>query len=238
MKALVVSLALLLGLVGGVGAAELDDLALRIAGGAALAGKVARGPAREFDEGARRFEELVRRGAPRKEVEKAWRRARSSYVALRNANRGGSDARLAFLLTHLDADATAIDRIVGTGGGDDGKDSSGTARTLSLIRTEVCFGKNATERRCPEARDSLSFRLPSDVSAIRRIDVEWRDFGRDAKGEVYVDDRLVWSEDVNKDWDGDGKKLNLAVRGRPRITLRSSNGDPIWIRKLTVEVVD
>jgi hypothetical protein len=239
MKALFLSLALLASAVTprAVAAAEIDDLAARLAGGAKLAAGVARGPADAFEERARRFADVVRRGAPRRDVESAWHRTRTSYLALRSANRNASDDRWRFLLGHLDTDVAAIDRIVGTGRADE-SDSDGTTRTLSLLRSEVCVGRNPTDRRCPEPRDVLSFRLPRDASAIRRIDVEWRDFGRDAKGEVYVDDRLVWREDVNKDWDGDGKKLDLEVRGRSRITIRSSNGDPIWIRKLTVEVVD
>lgn len=241
MKALFLLLAILFAgaaLPPGAAADEIADLAARFAGGASLAAGIGRGPGDELDERARRFADTVRRGAPRRDVESAWHRARKSYLALRSANRRGSDERWMFLVDHLDADVAAIDRIVGTGRADDLGDSEGRTRTISLIRSEACVGRNATERRCPNGRDAISFRLPGEVSSIRRIDVEWRDFGRGAKGEVYVDDRLVWSEDVNKDWDADGKKLDLAVRGRSRVTIRSSNGDPIWIRKLTVQVID
>ena len=240
MKPLFLSLALLLAASAtprAVAADEIHDLAARLAGGAELAADVARGPADAFADRARRFADTVRRGAQRRDVESAWHRARTTYLALRSANRNASEDRWSFLVEHLDTDVAAIDRIVGAGRADE-SDADASTRTVSLVRSEVCVGKNPTDRRCPEARDSLSFRLPRDVSAIRRVDVEWRDFGRDAKGEVYVDDRLVWREDVNKDWDADGKKLDLEVRGRSRITIRSSSGDPIWIRKLTVQVVD
>lgn len=216
------------------------EVAERIAGGASLVGGSGGGRAGdEFAERAARFADAVRQGAAQKDVVSEWRRVKKAYRAVRRGGERSRDARWSFLVSHLDEDVAVVDRALGNVVGDDSDDGgSGEARTISLLRSEACIGTNSGEHACRNGKQTVTFALPRGTTGLRRIDAEWRDYGRSANAEVYLDDRLVWREDVNKDWDGDGKDLNLRTSGRSTITIRSSNGDPIWIRKLTVEVID
>ena len=104
-----------------------------------------------------------------------------------------------------------------------------------FVQSEVCIGTNRVgPRPCPAARETLTFRLPRDARVVRKIDAVWRDHGRGAKAQVYVDDRFVWETDVAKDWDPDGRELDLRVGSGSTITVRST-GDPVWLRSLDVE---
>jgi len=222
------------------GAAEptLREAAERVAGGASLVGGSGGGRGgEEFSSAAARFADAVRNNAAKKDVAKEWRRVKKSYRAIRRDGERSRDPRWSFLISHLDEDVAVVDRSLGDVG-EDGDGGTGEPRTISLLRSEACIGTNAGEHACKNSRQTVTFALPRGTTGIRRIDAEWRDYGRSANAEVYLDDRMVWREDVNKDWDGDGKDLNLRTTGRSTITLRSSNGDPIWIRKLTVEVVE
>jgi hypothetical protein len=111
------------------------------------------------------------------------------------------------------------------------------ARSISFIDHESCVGTRKSDRQCATPRESLTFRIPREVAVINRLDGEWRDFGRGSNAEIYVNDRLVWRSDVNKDWDGDGTALNVRVAPGSTLTVRSSTGDPIWIRRLTAETL-
>jgi hypothetical protein len=241
--ALLLVLALLLGfLVVPSGAADraIRAVAERIAGGAALMQEVDRDrPIDEFYDRARRFADLTARSTGHGNVSEEWRRLRSAYKAARKEARRGREEGWRFLVSHLDEDFAAGDRLIGGRAGDEpSSPGTGEARKLSLIRSEVCVGRNRTDHSCPSRRDALTFTLPRDVAAIRRFDTEWRDFGANGNGELYINDKLLWREDVNKDWDGDGRDLNLRVPAGSVITIRSANGDPIWIRKLTLDVLE
>ena len=239
---LLLALALLLAfLVAPSGAADrnLRAVAERIADGAALMQDVDRDRAiDEFHDRARRFADLTRGSTGRGNVPEEWRRLRAAYKAARKEARRGREEGWRFLVTHLDEDFAAGDRLVADVAGGEPPASGTEARKLSLIRSETCIGRNRTDHSCPNRKDALTFTLPRDVAAIRRFDTEWRDFGANGNGELYINDRLVWREDVNKDWDGDGRDLNLRVPKGSVITMRSANGDPIWIRKLTVDVLE
>ena len=52
-----------------------------------------------------------------------------------------------------------------------------------------------------------------------------------------MNDRLIWRADVARNWDGDSKSLDVRVPTGSTLTVRSSNGDPIWIRRLTAETL-
>ena len=218
----------------------LRTLAEHVVGGASLMRELGRDESFDrFYEEAVRFADLARGETGPGDAEEQWRRVRSAYRATRRTTRRSKDDGWRFLIVHLEEDLAAGDRLLrGRGGAEKPSAGTGEPRRLSLIRSETCFGRTETAHTCPNRRDSLTFALPRDVAVIRRFDVEWRDHGADAKGELYVNDRLVWREDVNKDWDGDGKDLNLRLAAGSVITLRSSNGDPVWVRKLTVDVLD
>lgn len=106
---------------------------------------------------------------------------------------------------------------------------------LSLIDEETCIGSARSANACATPRDALTFPIPAEVDIINRLDVEWRDFGHGADAEVYVNDRLVWRSDVDEDWDVDGEALAVRIPNGSTLTVRSSTGDPIWIRHLTIE---
>ncbi|MGH7805260.1 MAG: hypothetical protein ACREQJ_13010 [Candidatus Binatia bacterium] len=231
---------LLLTVAVSAGAADrnLRVVAERIVGGAALMREIDRDrPIDEFYDRARRFADLARGSTGRGDVSEEWRRLRSSYRTARKEARRGREEGWSFLTSHLDEDFAAGDRLIGSVA-DGPATGTGEARRVSLIRSETCVGRNKTDHACPNRRDTLTFSLPRDVKVIRRFDTEWRDFGANGNGELYINDRLVWREDVNKDWDGDGKDLNLRIPAGSVITLRSANGDPIWVRKLTVDVLE
>ena len=217
--------------------ADVRRIADRIVGGASLMRELGRD--REVDtfyDRARRFADLARGATGPGDLDDEWRRLRSSYRAARKASRRSRDEGWRFLTAHLDEDFADGSRILGSSGDDDG--GAGELRRLSLIRDVMCFGRNNTDHACPNRRDSLTFALPRDVAVIRRFDVEWRDYGENANGEVYLNDRLVWRQDVKKDWGAAGRELNVRVPAGSVLTIRSSNGDPIWVRKLTVDVLE
>lgn len=243
-------LVLLLGLAPGLGFAEergrndhtrrdLREVAARITGGASLLASAAGGASSEaFHERARRFEDSVTRRRP---LADEWRELRTSFEDARRSARRKDDSRVVFLVTHLHQDLLeAVPLVVAFG--DRGRPSRGDTEPgpdgrLSFIDQETCVGTGRSGRPCSTPRDVLSFRIPRSVEVIRRLDGEWRDFGRGANAEIHLNDRLVWRTDVQKDWDGDGKTLDLRVPPGSTLTVRSSNGDPIWIRRLTAETI-
>jgi len=218
---------------------DLRELAAKISGGASLLVDVASSrPTQAFQDHARNFEDAVRR---RDNLGDDWRELRSSFEAARRSARREDDPRTTFLLSHLQEDLAEADPLVGSYAGESAPPPSGgtvdSNGRISFIDQETCVGTGRSGRPCSTPRESLTFRIPRDVAVINRLDGEWRDFGRGANAEIYVNDRLVWRTDVAKDWDGDGKSLDVRIPPGSTLTVRSSNGDPIWIRRLTAETL-
>jgi len=218
---------------------DLRELAAQITGGASLLVDVASSRATQaFHDRAHRFEDAVEQ---RDHVGDDWREVRSSFEAARRAARREDDPRIAFLVSHLQEDLAEAAPLVGSyAGGSAPPPSGGTVGAdgrISFIDQETCVGTGRSGRPCSSPRDSLTFRIPRDVAVINRLDGEWRDFGRGANAEIYVNDQLVWRTDVAKDWDGDGKSLDVRIPPGSTLTVRSSTGDPIWIRRLTAETL-
>jgi hypothetical protein len=46
---------------------------------------------------------------------------------------------------------------------------------------------------------------------------------------------VVWESDVAKDWDSDGRDLDVRVRPGSTVTLVSKTGDPMWVRRFEVD---
>ena len=213
---------------------DLREISAKITGGASLlAGTASSRSTQAFHEDARKFENAVKR---RDNVAEQWRDVRSSFEAIRSPRRG-DDSRVAFLVAHLQEDITEADPIVGSYAGSPGDGPATSGGRISFIDKETCVGTGRSGRPCTTSRDSLTFKIPRDITVINRLDGEWRDFGRGSNAEIYVNDRLVWRSDVNKDWDGDGKTLDVRIPPGSTLTVRSSTGDPIWIRKLTAETL-
>jgi hypothetical protein len=215
---------------------DLRELAAKITGGASLlAGAASSRPTQAFQESARQFENAVRR---RDNVSDDWREVRSSFEEARQSARRNDDPRITFLVSHLQEDLNEADPLVASYAGQPAPPPSGTSGgRISFIDRETCVGTVRSDRDCDNPRDSLTFRIPRDVTVINRLDGEWRDYGRGANAEIYVNDRLVWRSDVNRDWDGDGKSVDVRIPPGSTLTVRSSTGDPIWIRKLTAETL-
>jgi hypothetical protein len=218
---------------------DLRELAAQIAGGASLLyDVVSNRPAEEFRDRAHHFQESL--GGGRGHVTDDWRELRSSFEGVRRSTRR-DERRIDFLVSHLQEDIAEADGLVrsyafGAPPPPSGEPHGSEGR-ISFIDHETCVGTRPSGTPCTPPRDSLTFRIPRDVGGISRLDAEWRDFGRGANAEVYVNDRLVWRSDVAKDWDGDGTTLDVRIPPGSTLTVRSSNGDPIWIRRLTAETV-
>jgi hypothetical protein len=241
---LVLGLAPTLGFAQGRGARDdtrrdLREVAAKITGGASLLAGVDSGPSGQaFQERARRFEEAVERRRP---LADDWRELRASFEDARRSARRKDDPRVVFLVTHLHEDLLAGAPLVAASAerGRPSRDETAADASgrLSFIDRETCVGTGRSGTPCTTPRDVLSFRIPRNVEVIRRLDGEWRDFGRGANAEIHLNDRLVWRTDVEKDWDRDDKTLDLRVPPGSTLTVRSSNGDPIWIRRLSAETL-
>lgn len=196
------------------------------------------GPAQAFHDRAHHFEESLGRG--RDHLGDDWREVRSSFEAARRSARQ-DDPRTTFLVSHLQEDLAEADLLVGpyatAPAHPPSEGTVGSNGRISFIDEETCVGTGRSDRPCAMPRDSLTFRIPRDVAVINRLDGEWRDFGRGANAEIYVNDQLVWRTDVAKDWDDDGTSLDVRVPPGSTLTVRSANGDPIWIRQLTAETL-
>jgi hypothetical protein len=216
-------------------ARDLRELASQITGGASLLVDVSSSRATQnFHDRAHHFEGSVKQQDRRVGYE--WRDVHSSFEEVRRAARG-DDARIAFLVSHLREDLAEGDPLVASYSTGSGRGGAGSDGRISFIDQETCVGTGRSGKPCHPPRESLTFKIPRDVAVISRIDGEWRDYGRGANAEVYVNDRLVWRTDVAKEWDGDGQSLDVRVPPGSTLTVRSSTGDPIWIRRLTAETL-
>lgn len=218
---------------------DLRELSAKITGGATLlAGVVSGRPTEAFLDRARHFEDAVQR---RDHMGDDWRDLRSSFEEARRSTRRNDDSRTTFLVTHLQEDIAEVDPLVASYPAEAGTAPSGDAVSagghISFVDQETCVGSGRSGHACSTARDSLTFKIPRDVTVINRIDAEWRDFGRGADAEIYVNDRLVWRTDVARNWDGDGKTLAIRIPPGSTLSVRSSTGDPIWIRRLSAETL-
>lgn len=213
--------------------AELDTLTDRIVGGTSLLR--AHRPSlstRALHEAALRFQQArySRTGRLRRqyaELTAAFRNVRASYgFAL--------DREVEFILAHLQQDIRALDgRLVSTF---DPSPPSFQVYSYGFIREETCLGGNvAGKRPCPNQTNVLTFRLPRGAARITNLIGEWRDYGLKGKLLVHIDGVRVWRTDVKKKWDRDRKLLDHPVPSGATVSLRSENGDPIWIRRFEVK---
>ena len=213
--------------------AELNTLTDRIVGGASLLR--AHRPSfstRTLHEAALRFQQSVysRTGTSRQqyaELTVAFRNVRVSHgFAL--------DREMEFILTHLQQDLRVLDgRLVSTF---DPSPPSSQVYAHGFIQAETCLGGNAAgERPCPNQTNVLTFRLPRGATRITNLVGEWRDYGLKGKLLVHIDGVRVWRTDVKKKWDRDRKLLDHPVPSGATVSLRSENGDSIWIRRFEVK---
>ena len=219
--------------------AELDTLTDRIVGGTALLR--AHRPSlstRALHEAALRFQQsrhsrtdtLRRQYA---ELTVAFRNVRVSYgFAL--------DREVEFILVHLQQDIRAVDgRLVSTfdpSPSPSPSPSSSQVYSYGFIREETCLGGNAAGKRpCPNQTNVLTFRLPRGTARVTNLVGEWRDYGLKGKLLVHIDGVRVWRTDVKKKWDRDSKSLDHPVPSGATVSLRSENGDPVWVRRFEVK---
>ena len=161
------------------------------------------------------------------ELEEVFRNIRYSY------SRRSQDNEVEFILTHLREDVEAAGRLVGQVRR---SSLSPALYSYGFIQGEVCVGENsAGPRPCPKPKAVLTFPLPREASAITQVLGEWRDYGLPAKAQVILNGVSVWQTDVKKKWDQDARALNFPVSPRSTLTIRSANGDPIWIRRLEIQ---
>ena len=81
----------------------------------------------------------------------------------------------------------------------------------------------------------LTFRLPRGAARITNLVGEWRDYGLKGKLLVHIDGVRVWRTDVKKNGTGTESSLTIPFRPGQPVSLRSENGDPIWIRRFEVK---
>lgn len=213
--------------------AELDTLTDRIVGGTSLLR--AHRPSfstRSLHEAALRFQRSIysRTGTSRRqyaELTAAFSNVRASHGLV-------LDREVEFILTHLQQDIRALDgRLVSTF---EPSPPSSQVYSYGFIREETCLGGNADGKRpCPNQTNVLTFRLPRGAARITNLVGEWRDYGLKGKLLVHIDGVRVWRTDVKKKWDRDRKLLDHPVPSGATVSLRSENGDSIWIRRFEVK---
>lgn len=213
--------------------AELNTLTDRIVGGTSLLR--AHRPSlstRALHEAALRFQQSssFRTGTLRRqyaELTAAFRNVRTSYGFV-------PDREVAFILAHLQQDIRALDGRLGSRF--DPSPSSSQVYSYGFIREETCLGGNAAGKRpCSNQTNVLTFRLPRRAARITNLVGEWRDHGLKGKLLVHIDGVRVWRTDVKKKWDRDRKILDHPVPSGATVSLRSENGDPIWVRRFEVK---
>ena len=217
--------------------AELDTLTDRIVGGTALLR--AHRPSlstRALHEAALRFQQSRHSRTDRlrrqyAELTVAFSNVRASYgFAL--------DREVEFILVHLQQDIRALDgRLVSTfDPSPSPSPSSSQVYSYGFIREETCLGGNAAGKRpCPNQTNVLTFRLPRGTARVTNLVGEWRDYGLKGKLLVHIDGVRVWRTDVKKKWDRDRKILDHPVPSGATVSLRSENGDPVWVRRFEVK---
>ena len=212
----------------------LRDVASRIVGGASLLVELdPRRATRDLHDRAHRFEDGLGSRRDGGELRADWQRLRGAFEEARRTG-GRPDERRAFLFVHLAEELEAGDALVGRV--PSSAPDTSERRKYAFVLTEECVGTNrAGARPCPSPRRELSFRIPQRISAIHRIVGEWRDYGRDTRPQVLVNGQVVWKASAKSGWDTDGKSLTLPVRPGSVLSLRSTNGDPFWVRRLEVE---
>ena len=216
---------------------DLAPVAHRITGGASLLQDLIQSSAtKRFHQRAHHFEEVVgNRGG--RHLAEDWRKVRAAFQQVRRERRGG-ETRYDFLMAHLGGHLADGDALVGRQAAAPPPSGrvTGSGR-LSFIDRETCVGTKRGANSCKSSSDTLTFSIPRDVAAISRLNAEWRDFDGDADGEIYVNDRLVWHTALTRDWDTNAKSLDVRIPPGSTLSIRSSNGDPIWIRRLSAETL-
>ncbi len=222
--------------------AELDRLTDRIVGGTSLLH--AHRPSfntRALHEAALRFQQSVysRTGTSRRQ----YAELTAAFRTVRTSHGFALDREMAFILTHLQQDLRALDGRLASAWdtfpptrSEFPSFRSSEVYAHGFIQAETCLGGNAAGKRpCPNQTNVLTFRLPRGAARITNLVGEWRDYGLKGKLLVHIDGVRVWRTDVKKKWDRDRKLLDHPVPAGATVSLRSENGDPIWIRRFEVK---
>ncbi len=221
--------------------ADLDTLTNRIVGGASLLR--AHRPSfdtRALHEAALRFQQSVyaRMGTSRRQ----YAELTAAFSTVRAAHGFARDREVEFILAHLQQDLRALDgRLVSAwdtlppSSPEFPSSLASEAYSYGFIREETCLGGNAAgQRPCPNQTNVLTFRLPRGAARLTTLVGEWRDYGLKGKLLVHIDGVRVWRTDVKKNWDRDRKRLDHPVPAGATVSLRSENGDSIWIRRFEI----
>lgn len=221
---------------------ELDRLTDRIVGGASLLH--AHRPdfsTRALHEAALRFQQAGRFRTDR--LRRPYAKLTAAFREVRAAHGFALDHEMEFILTHLQQDLRALDGRLASAWeafppSRPEFPSSFASEVYShgFIQAETCLGGNAAGKRpCPHQTNVLTFRLPRGAARITNLVGEWRDYGLKGKLLVHIDGVRVWRTDVKKKWDRDRKLLDHPVPSGATVSLRSENGDPIWIRRFEIK---
>ena len=222
--------------------AELDTLTDRIVGGTSLLRS--HRPdfgTRALHEAALRFQQAGRFRTD--QLRRQYAELTAAFREVRASHGFALDREMEFILTHLQQDLRALDGRLAPAWDAFPPDrpefpSSFTSEVYAhgFIQSETCLGaKAAGKRPCPNQTNVLTFRLPRDAARITNLVGEWRDYGLKGKLLVHINGVRVWRTDVKKKWDRDRKALNQPVPPRATVSLRSENGDPIWIRRFEIK---
>ncbi len=222
--------------------AELDRLTDRIVGGASLLRSHRPGfSTRALHEAALRFQQTGRFRTD--QLRRQYAELTAAFREVRASQGFALDREMEFLLTHLQQDLRALDSRLASAW-----EAFPPARSEfppsfpsevyshGFIRAETCLGANATgQRPCPNQTNVLTFRLPRGAAHITNLVGEWRDYGLKGKLLVHINGVRVWRTDVKKKWDRDRKALDHPVPSGATVSLRSENGDAIWIRRFDIK---
>lgn len=155
------------------------------------------------------------------------------HGVLRSYPGRSQDGAVEFILTHLREEVEAAERIVRQVGPSSLPPSF---YSYGFLQREVCVGENAAgPRPCPKPRAALTFPLPRDTAVVAQLLGEWRDYGLRGKAQVIINGVAVWETDVKSGWEQDARTLDFPVSPGSTLTIRSANGDPIWIRRLEIQ---
>ena len=221
---------------------ELDRLTDRIVGGASLLRSHRPDfSTRALHEAALRFQQAGRFRTDH--LRRQYAELTAAFREVRSAHGFALDRETEFILTHLQQDLRALDGRLGSAWDafppsrpDFPSSFASEVYSHGFIQAETCLGANAAGKRpCPNQTNVLTFRLPRDAARITNLVGEWRDYGLKGKVLVHINGVRVWRTDVKKKWDRDRKALDHPVPSGARVSLRSENGDPIWIRRFEVK---
>ena len=221
---------------------ELDRLTDRIVGGASLLHSHRPDfSTRALHEAALRFQQAGRFRTD--QLRRQYAELTAAFREVRASHGFALDREMEFILTHLQQDLRALDGRFASAwdafppaSPEFPPSFASEVYAHGFIQSKTCLGANAAGKRpCPNQTNVLTFRLPRDAARITNLVGEWRDYGLKGKLLVHINGVRVWRTDVKKKWDRDRKRLNHPVPAGATVSLRSENGDPIWIRRFEVK---